>query len=93
MPRFYFHISNSLGFTRDEEGRELRGLDAARAVAVEGARSLLSDEVSGGILDLRGRIDVTDEHDRLVLNVLFGDVVEIRNGEIPSEKPARKAEA
>jgi hypothetical protein len=86
MPRFYLHIHNSLGFAPDEEGRELADVERARDEAVKGARSLLSEEVSEGQLDLRGRIEVTDEQGKLVSVVKFEDVLRILTGPLPSSQ-------
>ena len=90
MPRYFFHVRNGLGFVADDEGRELDGDDAARAVAIDGVRSLLSDEVRSGRLDLRGRLEVADGDGRTVLIVPFGETVEIRIGGVPSgDDPSR----
>lgn len=86
MSRFYFHIRNGNGFTRDEEGRELADRESAHHAAVKGARSLLSDEVVSGSMDLRGQIEVVDQAGAPVTIVKFGDVVDIIAGEhSPSE--------
>ena len=84
MPLFYFDIRNGFGFTPDEEGRELPDADEARRKALEGARSLLSAEVLQGKLDLRGRIEVTDERRQFVLAVPFGEAVSVLQGEPPA---------
>jgi hypothetical protein len=42
MPRFYFHICDDEGMSRDEEGTELPDLDAARREARASARDLAS---------------------------------------------------
>ena len=88
MPRFFFHIRNGTGFTEDEEGRDLPDEAAARTIAVEGARSLLSHEVSGGTLDLRGRIEVVDDEGRPLFVLPFSDVISIATGELPTPEPA-----
>ena len=72
MPRYFLNIRNNISFTRDEEGCELADADAARDVAVKGARSLMSTEVAEqGKLDLRARIEVMDEAGKIVLT-FFG---------------------
>ena len=45
MPRFYFDISAGAGLddVKDEEGRELEGLNAARIVAVRLSGEILKD--------------------------------------------------
>jgi hypothetical protein len=77
MPRYYFHLFNSIGFTPDEEGREVVDAERARNEAVKGARSLLSSELMNGQLNLRGRIEVTDQEGAVVSVVHFKDVVQI----------------
>ena len=93
MPRFYFHLHNGLGLTRDEEGSNLETTAPAEAQAVAGARSLLSSEVCDGTLDLRGRIEVTDETGRPLFTTHFRDVVEIVDGELPPSGAPREAGA
>jgi hypothetical protein len=83
MPLYYFHVHNSLGFTRDEEGQELPDVGAALDVAVRSARSLLAAEVSEGRVDLRGRIDVTDEAGGAVLALPFADAIVLLTGDPP----------
>ena len=92
MGRFHFNIRNGTGDTPDEEGRELAGLPEAEAMAVDGARALLSEEVRAGDLDLRGCIEVTDDEGRIVFTVAFKDVLNIRTGELPmAAEPANRA--
>jgi hypothetical protein len=78
MARYYLHISNGGGYSEDPEGQELPDLEAARASAIEGARSLLSEEARQGQLDLSGRIDIADADGNILLSVPFGDAVKLR---------------
>ena len=78
MPLFFLHVFNRTGCSRDEEGLDLPDLDAARAEAVEGIRSILRDEVARGTLDLEGRIEIADEAGRIVDVVAFNDAIEVR---------------
>jgi hypothetical protein len=77
MPRYYFHVFND-ETSLDEEGQELADLEAARAFAVAGARSLMSDTLKEGRLDLSHHIAIEDERGELLLNVTFGEAVEVR---------------
>lgn len=86
MPHFFFHVRNSEGFLEDEEGEELADLDAARAVAVTAVRSIISDESKGGLIDLRGRIEVSDESGRPVLALPFSEAVSVRTGPPASDE-------
>lgn len=90
MPRFFFHIRNGNGFTQDEEGLELDDLATVRKVALEGARSLLSDETSHGKLDLEGSIEVVDEAGSQVMNVRFDEALEMKPS-TPRPAPAPSA--
>ena len=86
MPHFFLHIRNGFGFAEDEEGQDLPGIDEAHKAAIEGARSLLSEEVEHGSLDLRGQIEVMDPEGSLLEVVRFSDVIHIRTGELPPER-------
>lgn len=83
MPRYFLHLLNSIGYAADEEGRELADLDVARRKAIEGIRSIVSEEVKDGLIDLRGRIDVADQDGRVLLVVRFSEAVELVTGELP----------
>jgi len=78
MARYYLHIINGGGYSEDPEGQELPDLDAARTAAIEGMRSLLSEEARQGQLDLSGRIDIADTDGNILLSVPFSDAVELR---------------
>lgn len=77
MPRYHFNVHNGVGVVADEEGRELPDVDAARAEAVRGIRSLIAEEVMGGRVDLRGRLDLTDGDGKVLAAIGFADTVEI----------------
>jgi len=78
MPHFYLHVHNSSGAAEDDEGAELPDLDAARARAVEGIRSILSEEVLDGRLDLRGRVDIADAEGRVLASVAYAEAVDLQ---------------
>lgn len=78
MPRYFLNIRNKISFTRDEEGCVLPDADAARDIAVQGARSLMSAEVlNEGRIDLRARIEVEDEQGEIVVIVPFREALDI----------------
>lgn len=54
MSRFFFNVTDRYNSPDDEEGVELPNVAAARERAVQGARSLLCDDIMRGILDLKG---------------------------------------
>ena len=61
--------------TLDEEGVELRDLEAAKRAALSGARGLASEQVLKGYLDLRHRVEVRDETGASLATVTFRDAV------------------
>lgn len=78
MTRYFLHIDNGGGYSEDPEGQELSDLGAARAAAIEGVRSLLSEEAREGQLDLSGKIEIADADGNILLIVPFSDAVELR---------------
>lgn len=74
---YYFNVENAIGLIPDEEGRELPDLEAARAEAIKGARSILADDVLKGNLDLRARIDITDGDGKILLSLGFSEAIEL----------------
>jgi hypothetical protein len=78
MAHFYLHIRNGSGYVEDLEGQELPDLAAARVQAVEGIRSVLSEEARQGELDLRGSIEIADSDGNILLILPFKDAVHLR---------------
>jgi len=78
MARYFLHINNGGGYSEDTEGQELPDLAAARMAAIEGVRSLLSEEARQGQLDLSGTIEIADADGNILLSVPFSDAVELR---------------
>ncbi|NIJ20228.1 hypothetical protein FHS95_001920 [Sphingomonas naasensis] len=77
MSRYFIHLYNGTGETRDEQGSEVADLAAAEMLAVDGVRSILSEEVRRGTLDLRGRAEIADQDGRVVQTVRFSETVRI----------------
>lgn len=77
MPRYYLHVHNSIGVTRDEEGQELANLDEAETIAIEGVRSILAAEVMEGRIDLRGRIGIVGHGDEVMRTIGFPNIVQV----------------
>ena len=73
--RYYFHLREEDGYVIDDEGLELADLNAARAAATEGARSVIAAEAMAGRLPLRTIIEVDDEQGQRVLDLPFKDAV------------------
>ena len=79
MPHYYFHVHNGLGVIEDEEGRDLPDRATAHKEALKSIRSILSEDVLAGCLDLQGRIDVVEDGgSKPALTVPFDEAVDIR---------------
>jgi hypothetical protein len=84
MAHYFLNVVNGIGFTEDEEGDDFPDLAAARAKAVEGIRSILSDDLrTTGEINLRGRIDIVDRHGAIMLTVPFDEAVDLITGDLP----------
>ena len=75
--RYHFNLREGGEYIVDEEGRDLPDLDAARAAAVEAARSLIATEALAGKLPIGAAIEVFDDWGSNVLNVPFREVVQL----------------
>ncbi len=77
-------MHNGIGFTRDEEGQNAADVPAARRIAIESVRSIVREEASKGILDLRGKVDVRGEEADTLFSVAFIEAFELL---LPPEGP------
>jgi hypothetical protein len=80
MALFFLHLHNGLGFLPDEEGRELPDLEAARQEAVRSIRSLLAEEITGGRIDLAGRVEIAGADGETLAQVRYAEAIEIVGG-------------
>jgi hypothetical protein len=78
MARYYFHIYNGHGETRDDEGVEMEEAVHARGMAVDSIRSIVADEARSGLIDLSGHIDVEDQHGDVVFTTEFKEAFNLR---------------
>ena len=79
MPQFFFHLYNDV-VTRDEEGLDLPGAEAALREARRGARSLAAEHVmQHGRLVLHHFIEVEDANGETVAKVTFGDAIAVED--------------
>ena len=78
MRRLHFDLHNGTGFTRDKEGQELADEEDGRAIAIASIRSILSEEVLEGIIDLTGRIDIRTGSGQEIGRVTFTEAVCLR---------------
>ena len=77
MAHFYFHLVDDIS-ARDEEGKELPDLAAARQHAERLARFTAAETMKEtGRLNLNHRIDVADGAGEVLAHIVFGDVITI----------------
>jgi uncharacterized protein DUF6894 len=73
MARYFFHLRDDDAHLADDEGEELRDLEAARAYAINSVRQLLSQAaLSGKAGSLRQQIEVVDERGQTALTIPVG---------------------
>ena len=77
MPLYYFNIYND-DITLDDEGVELADDHAAQARGIKEARVLAADTVRQGHFTAHHRLEVVDEHQKLVAAIRFDEAVELR---------------
>lgn len=77
MPRYFFNVYDDV-VTIDEEGLELPNIEAARLVALAGARDLMMEQVKHGYLALSHWIDVVDEQGAVIYHLTFSEAVDVR---------------
>ncbi len=77
MTLYFFHLRDGEDVLLDPEGRQLDGPAAVPKAALAEARSIISDDVLQGRIDLHYRIDVEDSDRNLVHRLHFADAIEI----------------
>jgi hypothetical protein len=77
MPLYYFHVHNG-ETTIDEEGQELPDAAAARVRALKEVRALICETVRNGSLFLSHYVEVQDAAGAPVLDLAFGDALDIK---------------
>ena len=80
MRKYYLHITNGHIQTEDREGQEFTDFAAAREEAISGIRSLISEDVLHGKLNMRGNIAIHDERNGRIESIPFKDAVKIEHG-------------
>ena len=77
MPRYHFHVHNSVE-APDLEGVELPDLEAAIASAIADVRALISDEIrTMGRFSLSDSIEIADSNGLRLHVTRYGDAVEV----------------
>jgi hypothetical protein len=77
MPFYFLDVANTDILTEDTEGRELPDLEAARRAAITNIRSILSNEIAEGRLDLRGEIRIRGGSGAVLRVVPYADAIEV----------------
>jgi len=78
VPRFYFHVFDDT-VSMDEAGQVAADLQEARAIAVDGARDLVCEQVHRGYLNLENYIVVADEQGLELSRIEFREAFQIRS--------------
>jgi hypothetical protein len=94
MPRYFFDLHNDVDAI-DREGVELPDLEAAKAHALDEARTMIQASTEDtGKIDLNHHIDVRDDSGAVVHVVNFEDAITVRRGgEILSQPAASRTPA
>ncbi len=72
VPRYFFHFSDGKRRFSDTQGRDLSGMQAARAQAIAQVRDLKAAMCDPGIQDLSGwSMTVVDTDDHIVFETSF----------------------
>ncbi len=77
MPRFFFHLHNSVS-VHDDVGMELPTVQAAKVEATEACRAIMADDVqSDGKITLSHHIEIESDDGKTKLVLPFRACVEI----------------
>jgi len=82
VPRFYFTVRDSLGETDDYEGANLTGVEAAILHAATAARSMMSDSIKRGQLELDAFIEIEDKDRIVVARLYFEEAINGHYGQV-----------
>ncbi len=77
MPRYFFHVLSPTERIEDLEGVDLADHDAARREAIGGLRSIIAEDVRGGVLGLDEWIEVFDASGVRLLLVRSGEALRL----------------
>jgi hypothetical protein len=76
MPKFYFHLQNSI-HVRDDEGMELPSLEVAKEHATVAARALMADDITGmGEITLSHHIVIANDRDQEEIDIPYRSCVQ-----------------
>lgn len=80
MPRFYFHIFDDT-VSMDEAGQVADDLEAARVIALDGARELVCEQVRRGYLNLENYIVLADEQGEELCRIEFREAFTVQRND------------
>ena len=83
MPLYFFHLRDGEDVVLDLEGTELADMNAVRVLALQHARTLISEGVKEGGVPLHLSLEVRDGDGRLCWTLPFKDAVELIQTENP----------
>ena len=78
MPLYFLNLHNRIGFVPDESGVDLSSLAEAREQAIANIRSIVSEDVRNGLIDLNGRIEIASRDGRVLDVVSFSTAFELQ---------------
>jgi hypothetical protein len=77
MARYYLQLRDGSDQLLDPEGIEQADLDALRKDVLLAIRGMLSEDVRGGVIDMRFRIDAEDRDGVIVYSLGFSEALKI----------------
>jgi hypothetical protein len=75
MPRYFFHITDEEGLSRDDEGTELPNLEAARLEARASARDLIANYMKNRTPVTRQSLQISDAQGNVLETIDVRDVL------------------
>ncbi len=76
MPMYFLNLRRSGELTEDLEGYDLPDLEAVREEAVEGARTIVSEDVRfGKEINLADSVEITDSDGKHLQTITFADAI------------------
>ena len=82
MTRYYMQLRDGTEHLLDAEGLEYADIDELKKRVLIAVRELMSEDIKGGVIDLRFRIDAEDREGVIVYTLAFAEAVNI----IPDDK-------
>jgi hypothetical protein len=82
MPLFYLHLRDGTDEILDPDGVQYANNEALKKAVLAGVRDIMAGDIkTGGVLDLRYRIDAENAEGKIVYSLPFAHAVNI----IPAE--------